>query len=433
MSPQQNSTRQRLIQAALQLFATQGITETTTRQIADLAEVNEVTLFRKFGNKHNLLLATIEDAEVFNRLGESLGRQANHADDLAEALRAYAANCLHLLDQSPEFVRSLIGEAGKYPAESRQAIGRGIQQVNQGTAQYLATVLNHSESNGEQPIPISSTTIARLLNTLLLGYAVLELTSESSQLWRDRDEFLHDLVNLLLGRAIFSPESSEPFQHRSLGVLEDERVHPAPSEVITDLPASLVHLILRRARKLGLQDSALTYVLFASGLNPMEMARLQRSHLISDGEQNLVQVNRGTVRQVPLNQWILGKRYGFRNQHPLRQWLKSRKDDQSALFLNDAGHPISEVEIRLRWQTIASEFLTASGQPPAIEQAQQTWCVEMLMRGVSAENLSLLTGWEMDRLQPYLQRAKEKAALEQVHRLDQKPGNQSVSKISNSE
>jgi len=37
------------------LFAAQGMTETTTREIAELAEVNEVTLFRHFGNKHNLL------------------------------------------------------------------------------------------------------------------------------------------------------------------------------------------------------------------------------------------------------------------------------------------------------------------------------------------------------------------------------------------
>ncbi|WP_416672385.1 TetR family transcriptional regulator [Egbenema bharatensis] len=427
MSPQQNSTRQRLIQAALQLFAAQGITETTTRQIADLAEVNEVTLFRKFGNKHNLLLATIEDAEVFNRLGESLGQQANHLDNVPEALREYAATCLQLLDQSPEFVRSLIGEAGKYPPESRQAIGRGIYQVNQGTAQYFATVFNRPGLKGEDDaVRISPTTLASLLNVLLLGYAVLELTSEAADLWRDRDEFLHDLVELLLwGMALPTPESSDSPQHRSPGVGRVELTErSAPSEVIADLPATLVHQILRRARKLGLQEYALVYVLFASGLNPAEIVGLQRSHLISDGQQNLLQVNRGTIQQVPLNQWILGKRYGSRNQHPLLQWLKSRKDDQSALFLNDAGHPRSEVEIRLQWQTIADEFLTAAGHPPTIEQAQQTWCIEMLMRGVTAENLSLLTGWDLPRLQPYLQRAREKAALEQFHRLDQKSNQQ---------
>ena len=45
-------TRDRLIQAALSLFVSQGIAETTTKEIAEQAEVNEVTLFRHFGNKY---------------------------------------------------------------------------------------------------------------------------------------------------------------------------------------------------------------------------------------------------------------------------------------------------------------------------------------------------------------------------------------------
>jgi len=52
------------------------MTETTTRQIAE-AEVNEVTLFRHFGNKHGLLLVVIEEGSVFTQLGEALGEGAN--------------------------------------------------------------------------------------------------------------------------------------------------------------------------------------------------------------------------------------------------------------------------------------------------------------------------------------------------------------------
>ena len=62
------SPRERLIQAAIELFTSQGVCETTTKQIAELAQVNEVTLFRQFGNKHSLLIAALEDAQVFDRL-----------------------------------------------------------------------------------------------------------------------------------------------------------------------------------------------------------------------------------------------------------------------------------------------------------------------------------------------------------------------------
>ena len=50
------STRQRIITAATNLFGKVGYTRATTRSIASTAGVNEVTLFRLFGSKQNLLL-----------------------------------------------------------------------------------------------------------------------------------------------------------------------------------------------------------------------------------------------------------------------------------------------------------------------------------------------------------------------------------------
>ncbi len=47
-------TRENIIQAAVELFATKGYTDSTTRMIADMAGVNEITIFRHFGNKEKL-------------------------------------------------------------------------------------------------------------------------------------------------------------------------------------------------------------------------------------------------------------------------------------------------------------------------------------------------------------------------------------------
>ena len=116
----------------------------------------------------------------------------------------------------------------------------------------------------------------------------------------------------------------------------------------------------------------------------------------------------------------MSKRYGSYTRNPLTQWLKSRKDDCSALFLNDDGMPITKQEIEARWQELTEGLLTPEGKVPTIKQAQQTWCVEMLVKGISIEDLSILTGWSLTQLQPYARRAKEKLALEQALRLDQK-------------
>jgi site-specific recombinase XerD len=182
----------------------------------------------------------------------------------------------------------------------------------------------------------------------------------------------------------------------------------------------MVHEILQRAKKRGLQDYALAYILFGAGLSPAEMVQLERSHHSSDTQHHLLQVTRGNPRQVPINQWIMGKRYGSHRRNPLTQWLKSRKDQQSALFLNASGEPLSELELRQYWQVWTEGLQTATGEIPAIAQAQQTWCIDMLGRGMSIAELSILTGWHAIRLQPYAERAREKAALEQAVHLDQK-------------
>ena len=94
MSSPRKSTRQRLINAALKLFASQGVTQTTTKQIAESAHVNEVTLFRHFGHKHGLLLAVIEESALFKHLGQALIEQTQQTSRIDQALKDYANNCL---------------------------------------------------------------------------------------------------------------------------------------------------------------------------------------------------------------------------------------------------------------------------------------------------------------------------------------------------
>jgi AcrR family transcriptional regulator len=441
MSPKNSSTRQRLVIAALELFSSQGVTETTTRQIAELAQVNEVTLFRQFGNKQGLLLAVIEDSGVFTHLGESLREQVNQTSDLEQALKKYASDRLQVLEQIPELLRSVVGEAGRYTIENRRALGRGVTLANREVARYLATVIERDRLHLRLP----AEKLASLLNGMLFGYLVIELTSEFHELWDDREDFLESLVPLFLQGGV-SPEelqedglqisrlqveSSNQLSNLQPSNLQPFTLQPSNLQPLTfqpstlgqkvaDLPASIVHSILQQAKKQGLREYALAYVLFGAGLLPQEVVALERSHQFNDDRQHLLQVTQGAVRQVPVNQWIMGKRYGSYIRNPLTQWIKSRKDDQSALFVNDAGQSLSEAELIAAWRKFASGLLTPEGQPLFIEQARQTWCVEMLMRGIDLEDLSILSGLDSTQLQPYARRAKEKAALERALLLDQK-------------
>ncbi len=115
----------------------------------------------------------------------------------------------------------------------------------------------------------------------------------------------------------------------------------------------------------------------------------------------------------------MGFRYGSKSTNPLIQWWKTRKDEQAAIFINDAGEAMTEAELQTMWQELTQDLLTPQGKPPLINQARQTWCVEMLIRGMEIEDLSILSGLEIKQLEKYAERARNKAALEMAVRLDQ--------------
>lgn len=425
--PKRSPARKKLIDAALELFSSQGVTETTTRQIAERAGVNEVTIFRQFGNKHGLMLAAIEETEVFSSVGESLLKQAREVSGLDQALRDYADGRLEALESMPDFVRSLVGESGQYAPEHRQAIGRELTQANRFVAQYLDAAIQR----GQLKTTLSAENIASLLNSLILGYAVLEFTSGFHLLWRDRQDFLNNLVGLFLRGAVQSP-SSEAYEanvsshNTAQGQTVTVSIQP---EIIEDLPAPLIHDLLRQGKERGHQDYALMYVLFGAGLSPQEIASLERQHHSCDRTQQLLRIptsleNNPTPRMVPINQWILGKRYGSYQKNPLTQWLRIRKDESPSLFVNEADNPLTAEAIVERWQACTRKF----GSDLTIQQAQQTWRVDMLVRGMSLDNLSLITGVNATELQPYVERARVKQALEQAIQLDKKrPGDSSNS------
>lgn len=76
--------------ATLALFCERGFAGTTTRQIAERAGVNEVTLFRRFGSKAALMQAAIGSALADAPFGQVLPGDDLEAD-LCKVVRAYLA------------------------------------------------------------------------------------------------------------------------------------------------------------------------------------------------------------------------------------------------------------------------------------------------------------------------------------------------------
>ncbi len=120
-------TRQRILHAATQLFAEVGYAQATTRLIADAAGVNEVTLFRHFGNKKALLMACVDakNAGGFAATFEA-GLSGVYASDILSMAQRQIAD----LRANVDLLRMLLCDVRNIP-ELRQVLlagGRGNQE-----------------------------------------------------------------------------------------------------------------------------------------------------------------------------------------------------------------------------------------------------------------------------------------------------------------
>jgi len=121
-------TRQRLLNAAFQSFSRDGFHGATTREIARRAKVNEVTLFRHFRNKKQLLRAVLEQGLARDTaLMESL----TWNQDLRKHVAEYARHYLDHLEEKEAFVRALVAEVRLLPPSVRQICAEVIGPLRQ--------------------------------------------------------------------------------------------------------------------------------------------------------------------------------------------------------------------------------------------------------------------------------------------------------------
>jgi AcrR family transcriptional regulator len=78
-----------MFDAALKVLAERGYAGATTRRIADAAEVNEVTLFRRFGDKRQLILAAIH-ADIDRFANDGLTATGDLVADLIRVVEYYS-------------------------------------------------------------------------------------------------------------------------------------------------------------------------------------------------------------------------------------------------------------------------------------------------------------------------------------------------------
>src|ERR1700758_370836 len=114
-------TEVRIVEAAAQLFAHNGFKATTTKDIAQLADLNEATLFRYFPRKPDLFLAALESHLNRVKFSHDLQTSLVNDDDPEVVLPKVVAFFLNILNTQPE-LRSLLHVAGFELPEAQKMI-----------------------------------------------------------------------------------------------------------------------------------------------------------------------------------------------------------------------------------------------------------------------------------------------------------------------
>lgn len=135
-SPERSVTEVRLVEAAAQLFARHGFKATTTREIAQLAALNEATLFRYFPRKPDLFLAALESHLNRVKFSHDLQTSLVHDDDPEVVLPKLVAFFLNLLNSQPE-LRSLLHVAGFELPEAQKLIREHFSPIFDTVCAYF--------------------------------------------------------------------------------------------------------------------------------------------------------------------------------------------------------------------------------------------------------------------------------------------------------
>jgi AcrR family transcriptional regulator len=137
MTSPRSSTRSvtevRILEAGAQLFARHGFKAATTREIAQLADLNEATLFRYFLRKPDLFWAAMESRLNRVKLGRDLQMSLAADEEPSLVVPKIVAFLLESLAQQPDLHRLLQVAAFELPGADkviRESLGPIFDAVN---------------------------------------------------------------------------------------------------------------------------------------------------------------------------------------------------------------------------------------------------------------------------------------------------------------
>lgn len=192
--------QQAVLRASMELFATQGFNQTSTRQIAQKAGVAEGTVYKQFKTKQEILTAILTPVREFvipqvttEFTQEILVRQYPGLGDLVHEM---ILNRLQLVDNNRNFARLMCGSFLEQPRLRQEVAAAFTKQV---AAPFLK-IFEFYQNRGQIRADLSTQSIVQLMISTLLGYtARMVLLDQHFDLQTAADEgtslVMHGIAN----------------------------------------------------------------------------------------------------------------------------------------------------------------------------------------------------------------------------------------------
>ncbi len=164
---EKSDTKEKLIEATLELISEKGYLGASTREIANLAEVSELTLFRHFGKKEALFEEVLNSRTFLPRLIHLL--EEVQGMSCREALETIGIQYVETLKERKRMVRIILSEFNTYPEKVRRVHMRFVRDMEKAVEGYLEGL--RAEGKMRQ---LDSGTAARIFLRTLFSHFVVE-------------------------------------------------------------------------------------------------------------------------------------------------------------------------------------------------------------------------------------------------------------------
>lgn len=184
-------TRDRLLKAAIEVFSTAGYVGATTREIARVADVCEVTLFRHFQSKEQLLSAVAQHVTALR--AEAFAHQDEWTYDLRRDLLHYATLHDDMLEEYEALFRMFIGEAQRHPTEALEVLQQSFLPLREQLISYLQTCVERGRVRPEVDLRLAVDQFTGMLLSGMIRRHVYRMKRGYS-----REQYIEGCVDLLV-------------------------------------------------------------------------------------------------------------------------------------------------------------------------------------------------------------------------------------------